>query len=252
MGRNLLGKKRGDKKRPAFDPDIDTVFQEVRHAWDSSVVAAYRTKGLRAWHDHLLLNLQKNIYFTCLIISLLFLVNEAQMVDCDPGKMDFTFVCSPILWACALDAFTVFGNCLYLCTRFVHEHHLEEFKEPRMIERLLLHLIPVPILVLFTLVTFFVPRCVLTPRTKHVPFCNIFSFSVLKVVVMFALVCEVARTVYDATHSWRHTSPPQRWQRVNREGGQHASVEFSALLDESDDSEPSFSSSRRGSVKLTT
>ncbi len=166
MGVSKFGKKGGlgFSRRDKFNlnPKVNELFKGARDVWDNSVVAAYRTKGLRAWHDHLILQLQKNIYFVCMVISLIFLVNEAQVVKSDPGEMDFFFIFTPMMWASGLDGLAVICNAVFLCTRFVHEHHLEEFREPRMIERISLHIIPIPIVICIALLAYSFHRCILT------------------------------------------------------------------------------------------
>lgn len=189
-----------------LNPKLNELFRGARDVWDNSMVAAYRTKGLRAWHDHLILHLQKNIYFVCLIVSLIFLVNEAQMVGSDPCSMDFFFVFSPMLWASGIDCLTVVCNAVFLCTRFVHEHHLEEFKEPRMIERIVLHILPVPVVVCIALIAYSFPRCVLTNAFVKTNFCQSFSYSVLKAVLIITLTFVLIHSVYALYHMWSHSS----------------------------------------------
>ena len=198
-------------KRDKFNlnPKINDLFKGARDVWDNSVVAAYRTKGLRAWHDHLILHLQKDIYFVCLIISLVFLVNEAQMVGSDPGKMDFFFVFTPMMWASGLDGLAVVCNAVFLCTRFVHEHHLEEFREPKMIERICLHVIPVPVVICIALLAYSFPRCILTNEFVSTNFCRSFSYSVLKAVLIVTLVFVLLHSVYGLYQMWSHSSTPQ-------------------------------------------
>jgi hypothetical protein len=229
-----LGKK-GFPRRDKFDlnPKLNDLFKGAQDVWDNSMVAAYRTKGLRAWHDHLILHLQKNIYFICLVISLIFLVNEAQVVHSDPCDIDFFFVFTPMIWASGLDGLAVVCNAVFLCTRTVHEHHLEDFKEPKMIERILLHVIPIPAVICIALVAYSFPRCILTNDFIETNYCQSFTYSVLKAVLIVTLVVVLLHSVYGLYQMRSHSSVLE--SRGKQPGGSMKG-EFLPLANESGDS----------------
>lgn len=189
-----------------LNPKLNDLFKGARDVWDNSMVAAYRTKGLRAWHDHLILHLQKNIYVICLIISLIFLINEAQAVGSDPSDIDFFFIFTPMMWASGLDGLAVICNAVFLCTRFVHEHHLEEFKEPKIIERVCLHIIPIPAVICIALVAYSFPRCILTDEFTSTNYCQSFSYSVLKAILIVTLIFVLLHSVYGLYQMKCHSS----------------------------------------------
>lgn len=236
-------------KNRHFNPKFNEVFKGVRDVWDNSVVAAYRTKGLRAWHDHLSLRLQKNIYFTCIVISLIFLVNESQAVASDPGTMDFFFIFTPMLWACGIDAVTVVCNCVFLCTRFIHETTLEEFKEPKMIERVCLYVIPIPIVLCTALIAYSVPRCILSNKHLDSNYCKSFSYSVLKTILIITLVVELIYSIYGLYHVWRHTSvlkPKGKQANASTNG------EYTSLVNDSGESGDEIEEFSQQKSKMTT
>lgn len=209
-------------------PELDTYVNLASNLWDESVSAAYRTKGLRAWHDHILLRVQKNIYYTSAMISLIFLLNESNRTKSNPGLMDFVWISKPFLWASGIDAATVVVNCVFICSRFVHETHLKQFREPSVLERLFLHIIPVPIVICFILLFYSVPLCVLDDSRIHAPFCEAFNYYVLKAILLIALLIEQLYFVYGLYHAYRHAQP------LKRDGRRTKNEDYVSLLGDSD------------------
>ena len=223
-------------ERLNLNPKLNDVLKGARDVWDNSMVAAYRTKGLRAWHDHLILHLQKIIYTTCIILSLIFLVNEARIVSSNPANLNFFYIFSPIMWAAGIDGFTFVCNAVFLCTRFVHEHHLEEFKEPRMIERICLHIIPIPTVVCIALIAYSFPRCILSNEFISTSYCQTFSYSVLNAILIIAFILSLLHSVYALYQMWFHSSllKPKGKKQQAQVGSFHG--EYLPLANDSDES----------------
>ena len=233
--------KTGKKRRDRFDlnPKLNDVFKGARDVWDNSMVAAYRTKGLRAWHDHLILHLQKNVYCVCLIISLIFLVNEAQVAGSDPCDMDYFFIFTPMMWASGLDGLAVICNAVFLCTRFVHEHHLEEFKEPKMIERICLHVVPIPAVIGIALIAYSFPRCILTDEFISTDYCQSFTYSVLKAILIVILIFVLLHSVYGLYQMRKHSSilePKGKQPSGSTKGIKGTKGEYLPLANDSEES----------------
>ena len=137
--------------------EIPTTVNDAMHE-------VYSLKGIRAWHDHFALHLQKLLYMMGTLISSIFLINESDRVDRHPGRIDFVFVSRPLLYAVGADVFVIVVNFLYLMTRFTFEKHLSRFKEPSVWERMILHTVPVIAAVLLGLLAYSIPYCYLTTK----------------------------------------------------------------------------------------
>ena len=211
---------------------------ELPTAVHDAIHDVYSLKGIRAWHDHFVLHLQKLVYMLGILISAIFLVNESDRVGRHPGKIDFVFVSRPLLYAVGADVLTIAINVLYMMTRFALEKHLQRYKEPAVWERMILHLTPVVAAVLLGLLAYSIPYCYLTTRYMDTPFCrSSFTPTLDRVLLVLAVVAAVAHMIYGVYHHWRSTSTVETGGRRGRssEEDDDNDYEYARLLENGDD-----------------
>lgn len=183
---------------------------EIPEALEGAIHDVYALKGIRAWHDHFVLHLQKLIYMLGILISTIFVVNESDRVSRHPGQIDFVFVTRPLLFSIGCDTLTIIINVLYLTTRFALERPLKQFKEPAVWERMTLHISPIVPAVLLALLAYSVPYCYLTTKYVEEAFCkSSFTPTMNRVLLVLSGVAATAHMIYGVYHHWRSTSSIQ-------------------------------------------
>ena len=150
---------------------------------DDVVIDCYRMKGLRAWHDHLLLHLQKFVYAVFFTIAGIMLVVQGDKVKGDVCQIpDLYGILKFCVYPMYLDLGIVTINVIFLAFRALkgEEKILEAILEPRVQERLLIHLFPLFIVVLLAVTAHSVPMCYLTTEYRDSGFCKVFRADVVK------------------------------------------------------------------------
>lgn len=209
-------------------------FADIPKEMDDALHDVYSLKGVRAWHDHFALHLQKLFYLMGALISAIFLVNESDRVGRHPGKIDFEFVTRPVLYAVGVDVFGIIANFFYLMMRSGMEKHLSRFKEPAVWERMLLHVLPVAAAVMLGLLAYSIPYCFLTTKNVDTAFCgSSFTPTVNRILLVLAIVAAVSHMIYGVYHHWRSTST------VHADGAREAMMddddyEYTRLLEAND------------------
>ena len=180
--------------------DVLAAFRSM----DSSITECYKKKGLRAWHDHLLLHLQKFVYAVFFTIAAIMLVVQGDAAGGDPCKMpDLYSIFKFCVYPMYMDLGIVTINVMYLIYRSLQgeEKILEVLMEPRMRERLLIHMFPLIIVVLLALTAQSVPLCFLSADYRDTGFCRAFSVNVVK---GFLIAIAVLSFVHLFTNVYHH------------------------------------------------
>lgn len=189
-------------------------MDEVESAFDSAenaILQCYRTKGLRSFHQHLILHIRNSLYFIGFIVTVLFMVNEQDTYGY--GLRHPFFVLSPLIIASMFECATVILNCFYLCFRAANDRHIEMVRqEPTFLEILILHSIPLVTAALGFTMLFVIPYCYLSehrPEGKE-KLCKVFKPVVMRAIAILFLSVYAVHFVYDVSTHKRTTSVIKR------------------------------------------
>jgi len=203
-----------DQSKKSFGRVISE-FQKL----DDQVMDCYRKKGLRAWHDHILLNMQKFTYFVFFSIAAIMLVAQGDAAGGNICKMtDIHNIAKFCLYPVYLDMALVVANVLYLTYKALkaHDQLLEWLKEPSNVERILVHLVPLLVVGVLLVTVQSIPECFLTPNNRHNGFCKVFTGTVVKgMLIVIVIFCFVHLFV----HIYHHKKLTREIDVKNLRGG---------------------------------